>query len=244
MRVITLGTADAFGAAGRLHSAVVVRSGDVTGLVDCGPSILPALYRGKVGADDIDFMLITHLHGDHIGGVPMLLLDYQYRSRRTRPLVVIGTALCRSRLEALTALMYAEITKKRRRFAVDYRTIRPGGTMSVCGMRIRAYRMQHIEREQCLGYRIERGGKSVAITGDTTWCESVAEMSRGADLLVTECTDYDRRTPVHMSYTRLREHRDEIGAKRVVLTHVGDDLLKNRGKVRHRIARDGERFDV
>ncbi|MGO9246760.1 MAG: MBL fold metallo-hydrolase [Verrucomicrobiia bacterium] len=244
MRAITLGTGDAFGAAGRFHSAVLVRAGNSTALVDCGPCILPALRRSRIPPEDIDFILVTHLHGDHVGGVPMLLLDYQYRSRRKQPLVVIGSALCPARIEALTRLMFAEVTKDRRRFSVVYKTIRPGRPISIRGVCIRAYRMKHIDREPCLGYRIEYRRKVLAITGDTTWCDSIPAMSQGANLLVSECTDFDRRRPVHLSYTQLREHEAEIGAKRIVLTHVGDDLLKNRAKVRHHIARDGERFDV
>jgi ribonuclease BN (tRNA processing enzyme) len=174
----------------------------------------------------------------------MLLLDYQYRSRRTRPLVVIGSALCPAKLDALTELMYPELTKNRRRFPVVYKTIRPGRPISIRGMRIHAYRMQHTDRFPCLGYRIEHRRNAAAFTGDTTWCDSIPAMSRGANLLLTECTDFDQRTPVHLSYTQLREHQAEIGAKRIVLTHVGDDLLKNRARVRLHIARDGERFVI
>ena len=244
MRVITLGTGDAFGAGGRFHSAVVVQSGNTTALVDCGPCILPALHRSRIPPEDIDFILVTHLHGDHVGGVPTLLLDYQYRSRRKRPLVVIGSALCPARLEALTDAMFKEVTKRRRRFPVVYKTIRPGCPISIRGMRIHAYRMKHIDREPCLGYRIEHRRKVLALTGDTTWCDSIPAMSQGASLLVSECTDFDRPTPVHLSYTQLRRHRAELGAKRIVLTHVGDDLLKNRAGVRYHIARDGECFDI
>jgi len=90
----------------------------------------------------------------------------------------------------------------------------------------------------------EHRRKVLAITGDTTWCDSIPAMSQAANLLVSECTDFNLRTPVHLSYTQLREHRAEIDANRIVLTHVGADLLKNRAKVRHHIARDGERFDI
>ncbi len=213
-------------------------------LVDCGPCILQALHRARIAPEDIDFLLVTHQHGDHVGGVPMLLLDYQFRSRRTRPLVVIGYAACRDRLEALTGLMYSELTKNRRRFPVVYKTIRPGRPISIRGLRIHAYRMRHSDRFPSLGYRIEHRRNVVALTGDTTWCDSIPAMSRGANLLLTECTDFDQHTPVHLSYTQLREHQTEIGAKRIVLTHVGDDLLKNRAKVRLHIARDGEGFEV
>jgi ribonuclease BN (tRNA processing enzyme) len=244
MRVITLGTGDAFGSAGRFHSAAVVQAGTSTALVDCGPCILPALQRSRIKPEAIDFILITHLHGDHVGGVPMLLLDYQYRSQRNRPLVIIGSELCPARLEALTGAMFKEVTKNRRHFPVTYRIIRPGHPISIRGMRIHAYRMQHIDHEPCFGYRIEHRRKILAFTGDTTWCDSIPAMSQGADFLASECTDFDLRTPVHLSYTQLREHQSEITAKRIVLTHVGADLLKNRARVRYHIARDGECFDI
>lgn len=244
MHAITLGTGDAFGSAGRLHSAVVVRSDNVTALVDCGPCTLPALQRARIPPDEIDFILVTHLHGDHVGGVPMLLLDYQYRSHRRRPLVVVGSALCPARLEALTDVMFAEVTRKRRHFPVVYQTIRPGRPISIRGMRIRAYAMSHIDREPCLGYRLEHRGKVLAVTGDTSWCDSIPAMSRGTDLFLCECTEFELRSPVHLSYTKLREHQAEIRAKRTVLTHVGADVLKNRAKVRYAIARDGQRFHL
>jgi len=244
MHAITLGTGDAFGSTGRLHSAVVVRSDNVTALVDCGPCTLPALQRARIPPDEIDFILVTHLHGDHVGGVPMLLLDYQYRSHRERPLIVVGSALCRAPLEALTDLMYAELTRKRRRFSVVYRTIRPGHPITIRGIRIRAFAMKHIDREPCLGYRLEHRGKVLAVTGDTSWCDSIPAMSRGTDLFLCECTEFELRSPVHLSYTKLREHQAEIRAKRTVLTHVGADVLKNRAKVRYAIARDGQRFHL
>ncbi len=244
MRVITLGTGDAFGAAGRFHSAVVVQAGNSRALVDCGPCILPALYRSRIPPEDIDFILVTHLHGDHVGGVPMLLLDYQYRSRRKRPLVVIGSALCRARIEALTGTDVRggnEESPPLSRRLQDHPPRASDDHSRDAHSRVsdEAHRPGTVP---WLSHRIPPQGSGHH--GDTTWCDSIPAMSQGADLLVTECTDFNRRTPVHLSYTQLREHQAEIAAKRIVLTHVGDDLLKNRARVRHHIARDGERFDV
>src|SRR5208283_5039269 len=104
-------------------------------------------------------------------------------------------------------MMFAEVTKSRRRFRVVYKTIRPGRPISIRGMRIHAYRMKHIDQELCLGYRIEHRRKVLALTGDTTWCDSIPAMSRGANLLVSECTGFDQRSPVHLSYTQLRGHQ-------------------------------------
>jgi len=247
MRLITLGTGNAFAEGSRFHSATIVKAGRKTLLVDCGPCIMPALNRAGITSDEIDAVLITHFHGDHIGGVPLLLLDCRFRSRRTRPLLILGPRRCKAHLEALTKLMYRELVGKRRGFPVTYKEIMPGDEGLVLGgIVVRAYGMRHIHRKECLGYRIEDRGKSVAITGDTTWCDSIPEMSRAVDLLLTECTQFTQENPVHLSYAQLLKHDAEIGAKRIVLTHLGGDLLKNRARIRrrHRIAEDGEAFDV
>ena len=247
MRLITLGTGNAFAEGGRFHSAVIIRTGNQTVLVDCGPCILPALQRAGIKPEEIDAVLVTHLHGDHIGGLPMLLLDYQYRSRRERPLLIVGPAPCAARLESLVTLMYRELAKNRRNFPVSYQEIAPGDEVRLRGgMGVHSYPMKHTDRESCLGYRVVSRGESVALTGDTNWCPSIPEMSRGADLLLTDCTHFALASPVHLSYTQFLKHESEISAKRVVLTHVGDDLLKNRAKVRrrHHIAEDGEEFVI
>jgi ribonuclease BN (tRNA processing enzyme) len=247
MRLITLGTGNAFAERGRFHSAVAIRTGRQTVLVDCGPCIMPVLQRAGIKPEEIDAILVTHLHGDHIGGLPMLLLDYQYRSHRKRPLLVVGPAQCAARLEALARLMFKEVAREHRRFQVIYQRIAPRSEVRMRGgIRVRAFRMKHTNREQSLGYRIESAGRAVAITGDTNWCPSIAQMSQGADLLLTDCTYFDLAISVHLSYTRLLKHESEIGAQRVVLTHVGDDLLKNRAKIRrrHHIAEDGEQFEI
>ena len=87
-----LGTGDAFGSGGRLHSAALVRSAGGSLLVDCGPSTLAALRRAALDPNAVDAIVLTHLHGDHFGGVPFLLMDAHYATGRTRPLLIAGPA--------------------------------------------------------------------------------------------------------------------------------------------------------
>jgi len=89
MRVRFLGSGDAFGSGGRLQTCILLESGDFRCLVDCGASSLIALKRAAIDPNDIDTLLITHLHGDHFGGIPFLVLDGQF-ARRSRRLLVAG----------------------------------------------------------------------------------------------------------------------------------------------------------
>jgi ribonuclease BN (tRNA processing enzyme) len=239
-----LGTGDAFGSGGRLHTGLVIRGGGHTLVLDPGPCLLSQLQRARIAVADIDAVLITHLHGDHMAGLPFLFLDCQYRSRRRRPLIVIGPRGSASRLDRLAAETFREVSRSRRQFPVRYREIVPGDTTRVAGAAVEAFRMRHSKRELCLGYRVAIAGKVIAFTGDTGWCEELVSLARGVDVLLTECTDYTTQQPTHLNYRKLRQHAKELRARRVVLTHVGEELLRHRRRVRWPIARDGQTIRV
>src|SRR5262249_46609687 len=106
MRVTVLGSGDAFGAGGRFHSAYLTEAGGATFLLDCGPSILQAAKRLSWDLEKLDAVLLTHLHGDHFGGVPFLFMEYRYSTPRTRPFVIYGPEGTERRVKALFAALY------------------------------------------------------------------------------------------------------------------------------------------
>jgi ribonuclease BN (tRNA processing enzyme) len=72
IQVRFLGSGDAFGSGGRLQTCICIKTANSTFLVDCGASALIAMHRYGVVPNDIDMILLTHLHGDHFGGIPFL----------------------------------------------------------------------------------------------------------------------------------------------------------------------------
>ena len=84
-----VGSGDAFGSGGRFQTCISVASGGQTALVDCGTTSLVALKAQGLDPGEVDAVAVTHLHGDHFGGLPFLILDGQF-SRRVRPLRVVG----------------------------------------------------------------------------------------------------------------------------------------------------------
>ena len=89
VRVQFLGSGDAFGGGGRFQTCILVQAGQTAFLMDCGASSLVAMKRFGVDPAGINLILVTHLHGDHFGGIPFFVLDAQF-SRRSRPLVIAG----------------------------------------------------------------------------------------------------------------------------------------------------------
>jgi ribonuclease BN (tRNA processing enzyme) len=244
IRVTTLGTGDAFASGGRGHSGILVRGRGTTLLIDPGPAVLPAVKRFGIEIAAIDAVLLTHLHGDHIAGVPFLLLDYQFDSRRTRPLIIAGPKPLATRLERLTTTCYDELSRRQLRFRLHYQLMRAGQRRRLGAATVAALPMAHSQSAPCLGYRIQLGNKLVAFTGDTAWCDSILRLADGADLFLTECTGFRPAAGGHLDYLALAKRRAELRAKRIVLVHVGKDLLRNRRKVRLPIARDGQTFLV
>ena len=242
--VTTLGTGDAFASGGRGHSGILVRGRGTTLLIDPGPAIQTAIKRFGIEIAAIDVVLLTHLHGDHIAGVPFLLLDYQFDSRRTRPLIIAGPKPLATRLERLTTTCYDELSRRQLRFRLHYQLMRAGQHRRLGAATVAALPMAHSRNAPCLGYRIQLGDKLVAFTGDTAWCDSILRLADGADLFLTECTGFHPAAGGHLDYLALAKRRAELRAKRIVLVHVGKELLRNRRKVRLPIARDGQTFLV
>jgi ribonuclease BN (tRNA processing enzyme) len=89
IRIRFLGCGDAFGSGGRLQTCILVQSNAHGCLVDCGASSLSALKRSGVDPNEIGTILISHLHGDHFGGLPFFVLDGQF-SGRSKDLRVAG----------------------------------------------------------------------------------------------------------------------------------------------------------
>src|SRR3989454_12496915 len=132
-RVTVLGSGDAFGSGGRLHSAYLVETPRQTFLLDCGPSILQALKRSGRDPGAVDFVLLSHLHGDHFGGVPFLFMEYRYEEPRSRPLAGYGPPGVERRVRNLYAAFYEHIAAEPLPFPVRYEELAAGASRTVDG---------------------------------------------------------------------------------------------------------------
>ncbi len=105
VEVDLLGSGNAFLPSGRLHSFLLI---DNHIIVDCPPTALASLRNAKISPADIDTILITHVHGDHVFGFPFFLLERKYISDREnlKPLIVAGSPGVKPRLYELCKLAY------------------------------------------------------------------------------------------------------------------------------------------
>jgi ribonuclease BN (tRNA processing enzyme) len=174
------------------------------------------------------------------------LIDAIYVSNRTRPLVVAGPRGIEARFLTAAETLYPDITKAKRSFELSFVEYEQT-PLSVGGVTVTPFEVKHPSDAPPYALRFELEGKVLAFTGDTGWVEVLCEVARGADLFISECFQYDLTLPIHLDYATIDANYARLGAKRVLLTHMGEAMLAHAGKVdasRYMLAQDGMTFDL
>jgi ribonuclease BN (tRNA processing enzyme) len=239
MQLRFIGCGDALGSGGRANTCFHVIGDNVNFLIDCGASSLPALKRLDVVRDSIDLVLITHFHGDHFAGLPFFLLDAQF-TRRTRPLVIAGPQGIETRLAQVMEAMFEHSSKTKQRFDLSVVALNPEESRGFGAVKVTPYPVVHGESGgPFLAYRIEAEGRTIAYSADTEWTETLIPAAHDADLFIVEAYYYDRIVKNHLSLKTLEAHLSEINARRLILTHMSDDMLGRIGSLPYSTASDG-----
>lgn len=239
MHLQFVGCGDAFGSGGRTNTCFHLTGDTVNCLIDCGASSLPALKKLGIAREAIDLILITHFHGDHFAGLPFLLLDAQF-SRRSRPLVIAGPEGIELRLTQVMEALFEYSSKTKPKFDLSVVALKPEQTRTFGAVTITPYPVVHGESGgPFLGYRIEAEGRVIAYSADTEWTETLIPLAREADLFIAEAYYYDKVVKNHLSLVTLQARLPEIKPKRLVLTHMSDDMLGRLETLEHTTAHDG-----
>src|SRR5947209_11726045 len=136
MQLTVVGSGDAFGSGGRFNTCFWLETAKATLLVDCGASSLVALKARGLDHGRIDGIVLSHLHGDHFGGLPFLLLDAQFLNRRERPLLIAGPPGARERITALVEVLFPRASGTKWRFPWKVIEIDPKGTSEILGLTV------------------------------------------------------------------------------------------------------------
>jgi ribonuclease BN (tRNA processing enzyme) len=240
MDVQFLGSGDAFGSGGRFNTCFHVTFSGGVFLIDCGASSLIAMRKFGIDPNLIQTVFVSHLHGDHFGGLPFMILDAQFYSRRRVPLTLVGPPGLRERLARAMEIFFPGSSTVERKFDSDIIEINAGQTTSINGVTVTAYLVEHACDAPPFALRFSCDGKIVAYTGDTEWTENLIVVGHDADLLIAEALVFDRKVKHHLSYAALKANLDRIGAKRVVLTHMGPEMLAQHAQVTEELAEDGK----
>ena len=247
MRLTIVGSGDAFGSGGRFNTCFWLETAKATLLVDCGASSPVALKAQNLDHGNVDGIVLSHLHGDHFGALPFLLLDAQLVARRERPLTIAGPPGSRARIEAALEIFFPRATSNRWRFPFDIVEIEVGKPTQILGHSVTTTEVVHQSGAPSTALRISDGEKLFAYSGDTTWTDALIGVADGADLFICECYGYAGVLKGHLSWEVLKPKLPSLRAKRIMLTHMNPSMLAKLEEARAAgamIAEDGMVIEI
>jgi len=245
MRLQFVGCGDAFGSGGRFNTCFHVTGTHVNFLIDCGATSLVAMKQLGIALNDIQTILITHFHADHFGGLPPFVLDAQFFSKRKAPLTIIGPhELNLSFVRAMeTAFPGSSQTKPK--FPLQLLELAEHQSVEINNLHVTPHLVKHGQTGgPFFAYRIESEGRVLAYTGDTEWTDSLIDVGKDADLFIAEAYFREKRVPLHLDLATLEAHLPDIRPRRLILTHMSNDMLIRQDTIEHQCAQDGMIIEV
>jgi ribonuclease BN (tRNA processing enzyme) len=238
VRLRFLGSGDAFASGGRFYACLLLDGGPEPMLLDCGPTALVALKRERIDPASIGCIALSHLHGDHFGGLPWVVLDGQF-ANRAAPLLVGGPPGTETRFRDAFEALYPGANAVERPFEMRIVELAELAGSELGPALVTPFQVAHSSGSPSYALRVEYGGKVIAYSGDTEWTDTLLEVSRGADLFICECNFFDRRVPGHLDYRTLAGQLPRLECARLIITHMSEEMLARVDEVAVETASDG-----
>jgi ribonuclease BN (tRNA processing enzyme) len=247
VKLTIVGSGDAFGSGGRFNTCFWLETAKATLLVDCGASTPVALKAHGLDHGNVDGIVLSHLHGDHFGALPFLLLDAQLVQRRERPLTIAGPPGTQARVEAALEIFFPRATANKWRFPFVFMEIEPGKPAELLGHAMLTAAVIHQSGAPSTALRIHDGEKLFAYSGDTEWTDALIPIADGADLFITECYGYAGALRGHLTWEILKSRLPDLRANRIMITHMSASMLPKADEARAvglLVAEDGAVIEI
>jgi len=201
LSVLLIGTGTPLPDVSRAGPSTMVAAGSHLFLVDAGVDSARNMQLWKVPLEKVDAILITHLHSDHIGGMPDVRLQTWVAGRKT-PLKVYGPPGIERVVAGFNEAYAIDDTYRtghhgaamlppQGALLVAVPVVIPEGTTTTQvfdtgGLKVTAVRVKHHPADPAYGYRFDFAGRSVTVSGDTIYDEDLARAATNTDVLVHE----------------------------------------------------------
>jgi ribonuclease Z len=174
MRVTLPGTGTPFPNTERFGPAILVEVAGNRLLFDCGRGVVIRLTQAGVSPKDIDGLFLTHLHSDHVVGIPDLWLSGWFFGRNEPQAFVFDIRIRQAAADPLPA----------KGVEIDAKDVAQGEIYHHGSTRVSAFLVDHGTVKPAFGYRVDSAGHSAVISGDTKFCQNLVDFARGADCLI------------------------------------------------------------
>jgi ribonuclease BN (tRNA processing enzyme) len=243
MKIKIIGAGDAFGSGGNFNTCFHLQTNYKNLLIDCGATSLVGLKKFNLEPADLDYILISHLHGDHFGGLPFIILDF-LRKERIKVLTIIGPEGIESKTLALLDLLYPNLINQINSELLEFEEFQSNEIMYFDDFKLQTFEVVHSPSSLPHALKLFIDEKIIAFSGDTEWCKNLIPLADDADLLICECNWYQIEGKGHLNYQTLYSKTKLLNAKHILLSHLGDEALENQNNFQIPIAKDGMEINL
>ncbi|HOM01995.1 MAG TPA: MBL fold metallo-hydrolase [Acetivibrio sp.] len=212
MKLTVLGNNGPFPAAGGACSGYLLTEGDIKILIDCGNGVLSNLQK-FARIEDLDAVILTHLHSDHMSDMMVLRYAIQIKKGRgadIKPLKVYAPAEPKEEYDRLNIQDVYSLSP------ISEDTVLKFGNLEIsfAGMK---------HPVKCFGVSVYNGSKRFVFSGDTSWDQNIIEFFRGADFLMLDAgllsKDKKSDNVPHLTARECGIVAKEAGVSKLLLTH-------------------------
>ncbi len=189
--VTVLGTGNPVPDANRAGPSTLVTAGGTRLLIDAGRGVLMRLVAAGVFPVMLDAVLLTHLHSDHITDLNDVITTHWVMSPVPKTLHIYGPPRTQEIVDGILAMLAPDFSYRLAHHAdlswtpvIEVHELAPPDTLTIGEASVLVRSTDHRPVEPTVGYRIEHGGASVAIAGDTVPCAGLDQLCASADLYV------------------------------------------------------------
>jgi ribonuclease BN (tRNA processing enzyme) len=193
-------------------------------LLDCGAPAAVELHRMGRTVADLEAVLISHLHADHVFQLPMLVGTRLTRHPEAPRLRLLGPRGLAERLTelgrmAIGPVFWDQLVAPNPPLV---EVVEDGQQVQLGPYQVEAFEVEHSERLHCLAFRVESQGVSLGYSGDTTYCDGIRRLARSVQYLLCECTGWAAPEPIHLWREEVLALMRDAPDARFILTHLGE----------------------
>ncbi|MCI5145357.1 MAG: ribonuclease Z [Candidatus Electrothrix sp. AR3] len=224
VEIFFLGVGEACDPAHGNSSSLITTSNGTRILLDCGFSVPHQYFRLIADPLELDYIWISHFHGDHFLGLPLLFLRL-WQLGRTRPLGIVGQKGIEEKVKSVLELAYPTFEKKLS-FSFNFHIIRALETVTINGLNWSTALTQHSQYN--LGLRLDDGTKKLYYSGDGRATDQAKKLIHRSDFIIHESFSMVDTFPYHGSVTSTLLMADEIEMGQIALVHLDHTVRKNK----------------
>ncbi len=228
MKITLLGTGTSLPDTKRVQSGILIEQGDKSFLFDIGSGVLHRFVETGTDVKSLDSVFISHFHIDHSSDF-MTLYQTLWLSAYDKTLHLYAPPPAREWFRTLNEVVFPYLRGK---VNVEVTELRERDTVKTGLFTVLCRKTLHGTVDS-RAFRVEQGGRSLVISGDTAPCKEVIELATGADVLIHECNWLDGRHTegVHTSPSQLADVVKKAQPKKLILVHVFPEVVFNIDKV-------------